>query len=156
MTSNSFDEDFKEILRENLRTKVVALTRTYLGVPWRHQGRTYGSIDCVGLPIVVGRELGLHDYDDSYNYRRKSTGADLMRIFDVHCARVKNLADLKGGDIVIFKDQLFAQHVGIMSSIDKVIHATVEKKRVVEERLEGDLRSKLLRGYRFKALDDGN
>ncbi len=146
MTSNSSDE---------LRAKIVELARTYLGVRWRHQGRTHTSIDCVGIPIVVGRELGLHDYDDSFNYSRKSTGPELMRVFDKHCARIKDLAELDAGDIVIFKDLLFAQHVGIMSGKDKVIHATVHKGRVVEEGLVGDLRSKLLRGYRFKVFCNG-
>lgn len=146
-TSNSSEDE--------MRNRIVSLTRTYLGVPWRHQGRSHHSIDCVGLPIVVGRELGLHDYDDTFNYRRQSTGSELTQIFEKHCNRITNLAGLLPGDLVIFRDTVFAQHVGIMSSKTSVIHATTHKRMVVEEPLDGDLRSKLLRGYRFKVFSNG-
>lgn len=146
-TSNSSEDE--------LRNQIVALMRTYLGVPWRHQGRSRHSIDCVGLPIVVGRELGLHDYDDSVNYRRMSSGSDLTQVFEKHCNRIADMSDLLPGDIMIFRDSVYPQHVGMMSSKTNVIHATVHKGRVVEEPLAGELRSKLLRGYRFKVFNNG-
>ena len=44
------------------REAIVAEARTWLGVPWRHQGwrRTTGC-DCVGLVRGVGHALGLID-----------------------------------------------------------------------------------------------
>jgi cell wall-associated NlpC family hydrolase len=140
---------------EELRAEIVALAKTYLGTPWRHQGRTRQSIDCVGLPIVVGRELGLHSYPDTLRYSRLSTGPELLKPFEEHCNRIRDLSGLLPGDIVIFKDTLFPQHVGIMSSKTNVIHATVHKRRVVEEPLVGDFRRQLLRGYRFKVFGNG-
>ena len=38
---------------------VVAAARSWLGVPWLHQGRTRAGIDCAGLLICIARELGL-------------------------------------------------------------------------------------------------
>ena len=37
----------------------VAAARTWVGVPFRHQGRSRRGVDCVGLPLAVGVELGL-------------------------------------------------------------------------------------------------
>ena len=42
---------------------IVAAARSWLGVPWRHQGRARQGIDCAGLVVLVGRGLGLTDYD---------------------------------------------------------------------------------------------
>ena len=104
------------------------------------------------MPIVVGKQLRLHDYPDDVNYIRTSLGSDLFRPFEEHCTRISNLKELKPGDIVVLKDELFPQHVGIMSSKVNVIHATVHRRKVVEEPLVGDFKAKLLRGYKFKVF----
>lgn len=140
---------------DELRAEIVTLAKSYLGVPWRHQGRTRHSIDCVGLVIAVGSELGLHDYPDDVRYSRISTGPELIKPFEQYMDRIRDLADLRPGDVVLMKDTLYPQHVGIMSSKTNVIHATVHKRRVVEEPLVGDFRAKLLRGYRFKVFNNG-
>jgi cell wall-associated NlpC family hydrolase len=44
---------------------IIAAARSWLGVPWRHQGRTRQGVDCAGLVVLVGRGLGLDDYDTS-------------------------------------------------------------------------------------------
>jgi cell wall-associated NlpC family hydrolase len=44
-------------------TEIVAAARSWLGTPWRHQGRLKGiAVDCGGLIIGVGRELRLLDF----------------------------------------------------------------------------------------------
>jgi cell wall-associated NlpC family hydrolase len=55
------------------RTDIVAAARTYLGVPWRHQGRTRAGLDCAGLIVMVARDLALSDYD-STAYGRRAQG----------------------------------------------------------------------------------
>ena len=47
------------------RTDIVAAARGWLGVPWRHQGRSRAGVDCVGLVVVVCRSLGLSDHDST-------------------------------------------------------------------------------------------
>ena len=47
------------------REAIVAEARTWLGVPWRHQGwRKATGCDCVGLIRGVGHALGLIDASD--------------------------------------------------------------------------------------------
>jgi hypothetical protein len=44
------------------RAEVVAKAREFLDTPFHHQGRTRGrGLDCVGLVLCVGGELGLCD-----------------------------------------------------------------------------------------------
>lgn len=143
MTSSSSEDD--------LRTRIASLARSYIGTPWRHQGRTRTGIDCAGLPIVVGKELGLHEYPDDVNYRRLSTGQDLLAPLEEHCNRISNLAALLPGDIVILRDRLYPQHMGLMSSETHIVHAMYGRK-VIEEPLTGDLRAKLIRGYRYRCF----
>jgi cell wall-associated NlpC family hydrolase len=35
---------------------IVSAARSWLGVPWRHQGRTRQGVDCAGLVVLVGRK----------------------------------------------------------------------------------------------------
>lgn len=39
--------------------QVIDAARTWVGVPFRHQGRARSGIDCLGLPIVVLQQLGV-------------------------------------------------------------------------------------------------
>ena len=52
---------------------VVAQARTWLGTPWRHQGRSPRGVDCAGLVVLVARALGLADHDVA-GYGRHSSG----------------------------------------------------------------------------------
>ncbi len=44
--------------------EILAAARTWLGTPWRHQGRLKdAAVDCGGLILGVGNELRLLDFD---------------------------------------------------------------------------------------------
>lgn len=52
------------------RDRIVEIARTWVGVPYRHQGRTRQYVDCIGFIIGVGAEMGVqviapHNYSDS-------------------------------------------------------------------------------------------
>jgi len=56
---------------------VGAAARAWLGIPWRHQGRSARGVDCAGLVVLVARELGLADYDkQTYGRRPEGQGFD--------------------------------------------------------------------------------
>ncbi len=56
------------------RGEVQTLARTWIGVPWRHQGRNRSGIDCGGLVVKVGQELGLlGPHDDPKRYQNLLT-----------------------------------------------------------------------------------
>ncbi len=112
-------------------------TRTWLGVPWRHQGRRRSGIDCAGLPAVVAASLGLSDYDH-VNYPRRPDGTFLRFFERGGCVRISP-RDADEGDVLIFSNSGTVTHCGIRSTHHgqpAVIHAYARRRMVVEETLE--------------------
>lgn len=120
------------------RERVIETARSYLGVPFRHQGRTRESgIDCAGLLLCVGRELGyLPPEFDVHGYDRTPDGVTLQRV----CAeggRRKSMRNRLPGDLVLMRsiDTSWPTHVGVLSEIKGkpfLIHAWVTAGKVVE------------------------
>lgn len=138
------------------RSRIVEEARKFLGTKWKHMGRTATGIDCVGLVISVGKNLGLHEYPDDVPYTRQSVGSDLIRPFAEYGERVTNLMDLKDGDILIMKDVFFPHHVAFMASngaMKTIIHACVHRGKVVEDTFTEDFRKKVMTAFKFKGLD---
>ena len=67
----------------DLADAIVAEARTWLGVPWRHQGRSRAGVDCAGLVVLVARALELADHD-STAYGRRAQGQGFVEHFRGH------------------------------------------------------------------------
>lgn len=139
-----------------IRDTVLTEARSYIGVPYRHMGRTrHGGVDCLGLVFEVGKELGLHEYDDSISYPRSAFDRSMLEAVRKHSTSVK-LADLQDGDIIIFRDTMFPQHMGFMvwHGTDRwLINANARKRKVVEEPwTKEDHERKFLAAFRFNFL----
>jgi cell wall-associated NlpC family hydrolase len=112
---------------------VIAEARSYLGVPFRHQGRDHRGIDCVGVPIAVGRTLGLWPHDwDTATYGRLPTGELIARVAE-KCRRIT--APVPGSLIVIAWTKL-AAHTAICTG-ETMIHAYESVGCVVEHGYRG-------------------
>ncbi len=112
---------------------VIAAARSYLGVPFRHQGRSRTGLDCVGLPIVVGRELGFFDAKfDVLNYGRLPSG-ELMQRVQQHCRRLPVAVP---GSMLVVAWTKSAAHVAICTG-ETMIHAYESVGRVVEHGYRG-------------------
>lgn len=105
--------------------------------------------------MVVGWELGLHDYDDSIDYGREAKSFDFMRALSPFGARVTDLTDIQDADILVMRIPIFPQHVMMASHIgdrQTFIHASVDARKVVEEYLSTDVKRKLIAAFRYKEL----
>ena len=113
--------------------EVIEAARTHVGVPFRHQGRDARGMDCVGLPIVIGRELGLvlSNFDIS-NYGRLPTG-DLIVRLRTYCRQIP--APVPGCAVVIAWTKT-AAHVAIYTG-ETLIHSYQSVGRVVEHGYRG-------------------
>lgn len=137
------------------RDDVVNTARTWIGVPWLHQGRTRNGIDCVGLIVVVAKELGLSDYD-SNNYQRRTHGLAFLRHFRDRM-KEKPVSEAAPGDVLLFRDSAYPCHSSIVG-FDRdrltIIHAYALRKRVVEEPLnQGKWTDKMVACFEFEGMN---
>ena len=89
----------------------IAVARGYVGVPWRHQGRSRFGIDCVGLLVCVARDLGIQ-IEDMRAYEREPRAHDLACMLRRHCVSVP-VAGMRRGDIVLLGRP--STHVGFLT-----------------------------------------
>ena len=112
---------------------VVAEARSWLGVPYLHQGRTRAGIDCVGLPIVVGRALGFfREGFEVANYGRLPSTELAERVVE-HCRPIERGT---AGALVVIAWTRLAAHVAIGTG-DTLIHAYESVGRVTEHGYRG-------------------
>lgn len=141
------------------RAQIIACARTWLGTPFRHQGRRKGSgIDCVGLPLMVMAELGLIDLREEYaNYSSQPVGTLVLD----ECRRrliEKPLAEMSPGDVVCLRAPTVPCHVGIVTYLNGglgLIHAYAGGARcVVEHILDGKWRRRIAAVFNVPGVTD--
>lgn len=131
----------------------VEAARSYLGVRWRHQGRDRMGVDCVGLLIVAGADLGI-EIADKQGYRR-SPDKDA---FINHIRDNSVPADApRPGTFGIFRDGNQPCHVGIFAEMHgevSLIHAYVGTGVVMEEVFAHDWPRRLIEVRALAELED--
>jgi cell wall-associated NlpC family hydrolase len=132
---------------------VVAGARAYLGVPWRHQGRSLRGLDCAGLVVLVARDLGLADYDAT-GYGRRAQGFGFVEHFRGNMDAVA-VPDGRPGDVLVFADQAYPCHCGFLTSrhgVPHLLHAHATRRQVIEEPYAGEWPLKVKFAFRFRGL----
>jgi cell wall-associated NlpC family hydrolase len=133
---------------------VAAAARQWLGVRFAHQGRSDMGLDCAGLVIVVGRELGLLPAElDVLAYARRPDGRSLVEHCAAHLDRIP-LGDLSVGDVAVFRIERDPQHLAIVGDYHaggfSMIHAYAPSRKVVENRLDTVWAQRLIGAFRFR------
>ncbi len=116
---------------------IIFAARSWLDVPWRHQGRSRFGVDCVGLCFCVARELGMK-VQDITGYPRRSDGHQLMSHLSTSLTSIEPGCG-QVGDVALFRDCGLPIHVGFLAQrkgFMTVIHAHARRRKVVEEPLE--------------------
>jgi cell wall-associated NlpC family hydrolase len=130
---------------------VVAEARGWLGVPWRHQGRSRSGIDCVGLVVCVAHALDLSDYD-STGYSRRAQGQGFVEHFRGNMDGVA-IRDARPGDVLVFADQAYPCHCGFLTERfghPHLLHAHATRRQVIEEPYAGEWPDKIKFAFRFR------
>jgi hypothetical protein len=96
-------------------TEILAAARSWLGTPWRHQDRLQGvAVDCGGLILGVGRELGLLDFD-TRAYGRIPDGQQLRALCEQHLIS-KPAIEAAPGDVLLMRFTRHPQHLAIVGA----------------------------------------
>lgn len=93
--------------------RAVAEARSYIGVKWRHRGRTRLGIDCIGL-VVKAVAAGGIDMRDRRDYGREPWKDGLRRELQEHFG--DPVTDMQPGDVVLMRWDQDPEpaHVGVI------------------------------------------
>jgi cell wall-associated NlpC family hydrolase len=116
---------------------VVKEAEKYLGVRWRHQGRSKLGIDCIGLVICAARALipRLENYD--YTGYARLPGTVLRKEFQKQMEEVP--ASTRAPGVVFLFTQLRSSpyHVAICRDTQGgIIHAWLPARKVLLDRMD--------------------
>ena len=131
---------------------ITSTARKYVGTRFQHQGRVERGLDCIGLPVVVARDLG-YTVEDNVTYSMRPQGEVLLAYIGKACNRVA-LPDMQEGDLLAFwmadSPRDLPIHVAIYTG-EGIIHTNRDMGAVVEHSLdEGDWRRRIHSAWRFK------
>lgn len=129
------------------RKDIIETARKYLGVRYKHQGRTRFGLDCLGLVVRVAHDLGLSD-EDSTDYGNVPDGKRLMLEFD---KRLDVVNHGQPGDVLLMRFDQNPQHLAIIT--DKgIIHSYAQARAVVEHGLDDVWSNRIVRTYSFRGI----
>lgn len=134
------------------RADAVRELRTWIGVPWRHQGRTRFGVDCVGLISVLAGVVRGPEFVAQYDrtdYGRKPTQYSLTEALAPFCDLIA-VGQLQEGDVVSLADGPYPCHLGVLSMQQGqmyIIHSSARLRKVTEEPFGDFWRGRLSRCY---------
>ena len=116
-------------------SEIIHEARQWIGVPWRHQGRSRMGVDCVGLIVVVAAKFGLHPTGDVPNYGRRAFDQSLLESLAANgCERIAPRY-FEPADVIAFHHGHLTCHLGLAAPDGRLIHSFARRRRVVEEPL---------------------
>ncbi|ANH03541.1 MULTISPECIES: NlpC/P60 family protein [Shinella] len=138
--------------------RVVAIARSFIGTPYRHQGALKGvGCDCLGLVRGVWRELygAEPEVPGAYapDWAERAGEERLLAAAARHCGAALPVSALRPGDILIFRWRagVAAKHAGIAAPDAHFIHA-YEQAAVIESPLVPAWRRRIAGVFRFPEI----
>lgn len=131
-----------------LSEQLLTAARSYIGTPFRHQGRLPGlGLDCAGLVVAAVKECGLN-CDDVAGYGRSPYRGLLEKTLQAQKI-LQPIADPELGAILLFKIRHDPQHLALCAG-ETIVHSYETIGRVVEERLTPFWLDRLVACYRVR------
>lgn len=130
--------------------------RRYLGVRWLHQGRSMQGLDCAGLVIRVGHDLGLTGFD-TRDYARIPSGGQMRATMRAQCIELPPETEPRAGMIALMRFANEPQHVAIIATHPlgglSLLHALTFERKVCEHRLDQAWRNRFVALYALPGVD---
>lgn len=142
------------------RQNVLAVARTWVGTPYRHQGRhKHVGADCVGFLAGVAIESGL--YPDTLwdspeirpfiGYGREPSAQLLRQALELFLDPIP-LADVQPADVYLMRFNVEPQHVALVASETTILHSFAIARKVSEHTLDETWRARICGAYRMRGL----
>lgn len=132
---------------------IVHAARGWMNTPFQHQGRLkHVGVDCIGLIIGVGKELGIWPENFDYvGYGRDPSNGVLLREVEKHCIATQ---ELQAGTILLMRWFAEPQHVAIHCG-DVILHSAYHFRGVVEHRYSEKWKKRTTHIFRFPRVTYG-
>ncbi len=137
-----------------MRRQIVEAAREYINVPWQHQGRNKFGIDCVGLLVLVAKDIGLNPLDIT-TYSQYYNPEVLISAFIKNGCRKVIKTKAESGDMILINIGKAPMHVGILSmkgEVRHIIHAYRPAGKVREEEVYPMLEKRFRFGFTYPGL----
>lgn len=130
----------------------------YLGVPFVHMGRSRKGLDCVGLLVLVARDMGLEVEDSPYYGREPARNNNSFQLQDYLRRALGEPVDrpYQPNDVVVMKlrPRFAPAHVGMVAPHPyglSLIHSYGEAGKVVRQRIDERRASQIVEVYQWPA-----
>ena len=130
----------------------------YIGVPFVHMGRSVRGLDCVGLVVMVARELGMDVLDSTYYGREPARNNNAFQLADY---LRRNMGEpvqrpYQPNDVVMMKlrPRFAPAHVGIVAPHKfglGLIHSYGSIGKVVLQRIDHRRHEQIVEVYQWPA-----
>lgn len=135
------------------RLKAVTEALSWVGAPYRHQGRSKRrGADCGAMISAVGKVLHI-PHEDPRGYSRTPNPLEMRRVLDSYLDPIPPSA-AQPGDVLVMDFGLGIQHLGILLRGNYLVHANNRVGRIVCHRLGGRWQRRIKRAYKFPGIDD--
>lgn len=120
-------------------TELITEARRWLGVPFRHQGRSKLGVDCAGFLEMLLATSGClpAGYKAPRNYDRRPNG-ELLEVVKTYCVRTKQDPQRVPGSLVLicWQNDKEPSHVALSTGAT-LIHSYMRVRCVVENGYRG-------------------
>lgn len=134
---------------------LVEAARSYLGVRFRHRGRSRKGLDCAGLVVLAYRDCGVETSDYVLYGREPHLNGLTERLTAALGDPLPTRSAMQEGDVVEMRFDVYPHHVGIVAAVNyggvsafNLIHADGHSSRVLEQRLTPDMMARITHVFR--------
>jgi cell wall-associated NlpC family hydrolase len=130
------------------RQQIIDAARSYRGCAYHHQGRNRAGIDCAGLIVCVGRDVGI-ELRDMGGYPRTPDGKALRSFVEEQASRV---TEYQPGDILLMRFERDPQHLAIVTDRG-MIHSYLGAGKVTEHGIDATWAKRIVAAYAFPGVE---
>lgn len=135
--------------------KLAEAARGYLGVKWRHRGRTRNGLDCAGLGVMAYLDCGVKLQDWTLYGREPYQDGLIANLTLALGEPLPAGTALQDDDVVVLRFVNEPHHLGILAAVDyagvpalNIVHADGNAGRVVEVRFDDAAMKRITHIYR--------
>lgn len=138
---------------EQERETFLKFCRSYIGVQFKHRGRSRHGLDCAGLPICALQQMGKKPFDIKV-YGREPFRDGLREVTEKNLGEPVHISEMGKGDIVLIKFTNEPHHVAVVGNYIhggfSLIHCYGEVGKVVEHRLDSAWLNRIKYVYKIR------